>query len=344
MHQCNVDQRYVFCKSPAARDNRLLLEMHWYWHSAYAQGTNASYKAKQRKWFDFCERFDCQALPARECDVMAFVAWRARTVAPGTIKSDLSALRHLHVENGFSKQWKLDEWDSLHRIMRGIKRIKGDSSRDNRLPVTVALLHRFHRHLLKPLSYDTLVVFVAMCTGTYGLLRSGEFVVSSKHTTPLLLRQITINDDHMVIKLEQSKTDPFRKGVSLHIGANGSATCPVKLWKSMLLMRRAVTAKRPQPHEPAFMLSNGKPLDKSLLVSTLKSWCSSLGIDCSKYNGHSFRIGGATSLAAANVPDSVIQTLGRWKSDCFKLYVRLPQHELHAYSGIMVDAATSRKS
>ena len=32
------------------------------------------------------------------------------------------------------------------------------------------------------------------------------------------------------------------------------------------------------------------------------------------YKGHSFRRGGATSLARVGVADSVIKTMGRWKS------------------------------
>jgi hypothetical protein len=38
--------------------------------------------------------------------------------------------------------------------------------------------------------------------------------------------------------------------------------------------------------------------------------------------GHSFRIGGATILAAAGYPDHVIKLAGRWSSDAFLTYVR----------------------
>src|SRR6202165_2981387 len=39
------------------------------------------------------------------------------------------------------------------------------------------------------------------------------------------------------------------------------------------------------------------------------------------YKGHSFRRGGATSLARVGVADSVIKTIGRWKSQAYQLYV-----------------------
>ena len=37
--------------------------------------------------------------------------------------------------------------------------------------------------------------------------------------------------------------------------------------------------------------------------------------------GHSMRSGGATSLAAAGVPPSQIQAIGRWRSDTFECYI-----------------------
>ena len=40
-------------------------------------------------------------------------------------------------------------------------------------------------------------------------------------------------------------------------------------------------------------------------------------------NTHSFHMGGATALAAAGVPNSVIQIIGRWPRACFLRYIRL---------------------
>ena len=51
-----------------------------------------------------------------------------------------------------------------------------------------------------------------------------------------------------------------------------------------------------------------------LPVEALRLTLARSGIDDSKYSGHSFRIGAATTAASKGVEDCVITTLGRWSS------------------------------
>ena len=44
--------------------------------------------------------------------------------------------------------------------------------------------------------------------------------------------------------------------------------------------------------------------------------------------GHSFRIGAATTAAAAGLPSWLIQTLGRWSSDCYRRYIHMASNTL----------------
>ena len=43
--------------------------------------------------------------------------------------------------------------------------------------------------------------------------------------------------------------------------------------------------------------------------------------------------------ASHGIPDSIIQIMGRWSSDCFRQYIQLPDANLAAYQQIMTDPA-----
>ena len=53
-----------------------------------------------------------------------------------------------------------------------------------------------------------------------------------------------------------------------------------------------------------------------------------VGIKAEDYSGHSFRIRAATTVAEKGVQDSLIQTLGRWQSSAYILYIKTPQQVL----------------
>ena len=73
---------------------------------------------------------------------------------------------------------------------------------------------------------------------------------------------------------------------------------------------------------PLFMEYNNTVLTRSAFISYLRHMLTRLGKDDSAYCGHSFRIGAATSAAAAGVEDHLIQTMGRWSSDCYVRYIK----------------------
>lgn len=65
----------------------------------------------------------------------------------------------------------------------------------------------------------------------------------------------------------------------------------------------------------------------------LRRALAAIGYPQEDYAGHSFRIGAATTAAAAaGLEDSTIQLLGRWNSAAFLSYIRTPAS--HAVSGI----------
>ena len=74
-------------------------------------------------------------------------------------------------------------------------------------------------------------------------------------------------------------------------------------------------------------MANGAYLTRDLFVREVRKALIAAGIDQSKYSGHSFRIGAATTAAAAGIADSTIKMLGRWESAAYQLYVWLSREE-----------------
>jgi len=67
---------------------------------------------------------------------------------------------------------------------------------------------------------------------------------------------------------------------------------------------------------------SGAPLSRSTFVHSLKVILRLIGLKADEFNGHSFRIGAATSAASAHVEDHLIKVLGRWSSDAYVRYIK----------------------
>jgi integrase len=125
------------------------------------------------------------------------------------------------------------------------------------------------------------------------------------------------NPTHVILTLPASKTDPFRKGISITIAAApGRPSCPVTALKNLFteIPNRLPTA-------PLFENPDGKPLSYTSFITAIRSALESAGLNPKLYAGHSFRRGAATEAAAAGYSDYEIQLLGRWRSDAYKLYI-----------------------
>jgi hypothetical protein len=78
----------------------------------------------------------------------------------------------------------------------------------------------------------------------------------------------------------------------------------------------------PSKTGPLFTHFGGQPLTRYQFVATLTQCFKILGIDSTKYNSHSFKIGAATTLAMQCVGSDTIQAAGRWRSNVFRSYIR----------------------
>jgi hypothetical protein len=213
----------------------------------------------------------------------------------------------------------------LHRILKGMKRTSSSPQRIRR-PITIQILAEIST-LLRPdfsKELDTVMLWAAFTLAFFGFLRVSEFTYSSTKTF-LAVKDVAFNPtiknpESLHVRIKQSKTDPFRQGTTLAIAKSHSSVCAVIALREYLLQRNPTNTD-----EPLFMLQNGEPLTRTILSANLRELLNILGYIENEYAPHSFRIGAATTAAAANLPPWLIKTLGRWRSDCYELYIRTPR-------------------
>jgi len=125
-------------------------------------------------------------------------------------------------------------------------------------------------------------------------------------TAHLSVQDVAVDDPScpgvVRVRIKQSKTDPFRRG---------------------------------KKAGPLFMFASGLPLTRQRFVTRVREALQEAGLDEAKYCGHSFRIGAATTAAAKGFEDSVIKTLGRWRSLAYLQYIKIPRSELAYYSRLL---------
>lgn len=166
-----------------------------------------------------------------------------------------------------------------------------------------------------------------MLTAFHGFLRVSEY--TSTHakshdpcSTLLYTDAKVISHSTISLHIKASKTDPFRSGVYIQLHRNNSITCPVTALNQLLKYH-------PTKNGPLFTWHDGRFLTRKNFSNTLNKIKPP---QICNMSSHSFRIGAATTAAAAGIPRWLIQSLGRWTSDCYRDYIRIPQTTLENVS------------
>ena len=299
-----------------------------------APSTRKAYATGQHKFLELCHQAgklhsSGSPCPADECALCLFVSFPADSIQHSSIKVYLSAVRSLHIEQGFPDP--LLNCLRLQRVLRGVKRSQG-SPAGQRLPITDSLLLVIHRALDLKI-FDYCAFWAACLLGYFGFLRTAELTVpnlaSFSPALHLSVADIAVDSLQSLtclpVRINASKTDPFHLGCHVHIGLGRAPLCAVHALLAYLSVRGNVPG-------PLFLLANGQPLSCSILTDWLRQIFSTAGID-GNFSSNSFRIGAASVAARNAVPDHLIQALGRWTSNAYQLYIRTPLETLAGISG-----------
>ena len=118
----------------------------------------------------------------------------------------------------------------------------------------------------------------------FGFLRCGEFIVSKtfQHDVNLTFDDVRIFDDHLTLHLKQSKTDPFRKGITIRIFSNRFIFVCLSSNDQYICLRNNSFPNLISHTDPFFVTSLCNPLSRAFFVGHLKILLNSNGLDSSK--------------------------------------------------------------
>lgn len=77
-------------------------------------------------------------------------------------------------------------------------------------------------------------------------------------------------------------------------------------------------------HGPLFCYKDGQPISRKEFCLILEAALKFAKYDIKKYKPHSFRIGATPTAHLFGYMDSQIQNMGRWSSDSYRRYIRIP--------------------
>ena len=151
--------------------------MQYYLQQALAPSTLKLYMVGEGQYISFCQLHQWNPLPASAQTLAEFIVYLADVVqcAPCTIKSNLSTVHNLHVEQRTGDPFM--NTTLPHHVFRGVKRTIGTHNRRQRLPITLSVLRQLISQLRKRGDCSQALMLAAACSlAFFGFMRSGELL------------------------------------------------------------------------------------------------------------------------------------------------------------------------
>ena len=262
--------------------------------------------------------------------LLQFIAYLVseRKLAYNTVCLYINAVRDWTVSNGYRDPLDISKTklSIFKKFLNGVRR-HTISRRHYRLPFR----KREMRLLLEATSRCAFTEHVqymfkaAILCAYFGCLRVSEYTLTKFNTDTFLRRKdvkfIVDNQgklSRIKLRLRRTKTTQFGSIIYVDIfSAADKRYCPVHA-----LFRYNQYFNQTHDMDSPFFHTSSQPLTNRKFGSLLKTVVEYAGLDSKRYSSHSLRAGGATVAADSGAPSWVVQRLGRWKSDCYKIYIR----------------------
>jgi integrase len=282
-----------------------------YAKAAKASRTVAAYRAAWRAFEAWCESQGLSAMPAAPEAVGLYLAARADAGRkPATLALDVSAIGQAHKAAG---QPSPTSAACVIGVLAGIRRTVGVAQRQA-APFMGSDLRRISEILPAGLigARDRALLLV----GFAGAFRRSELV-------GLDVADLSFTAEGLAVLVRRSKTDQEGEGRTVAVPFSGTpATCPVRSLRAWLEASGITSG-------PVFrsVTRHGGIRNKALtgraVALVVKRTAKALGLDASRFSGHSLRAGLVTSAAKRGKSASAImRTTGHKSERMVRRYIR----------------------
>jgi integrase len=285
--------------------------------------TWSNYSSALNSYLEFVKNHNFPIDPTP--DTLSFyTVYMSHYIKPASVDTYLSGICQ-QLEPFFPDVRKNRKSMLVHRTIAGCKRIRAIPTKRKRA-LTIDDLSLVLNSAESTPDHDDLLFHAQLVIGFFALLRLGELTYPdnqnlqnpqkiSKRTT------VQISENSFQFFLPGHKADRFFEGNSIVLLKNNSSRIPVfQNFDSYLTSRDKLFPY----HSPLWLMSNGSVPTRTFFIRRLRQFFDS------DVSGHSLRAGGATWLALANTPPSIIQAAGRWSSNSFQIYIRKNPLLIHA--------------
>lgn len=281
-----------------------------YVEASVPDSTQRAYRADWALFSEFCRRARVPSLPASPQIVALFVAERARSVRPATIRRALAAIAKMHSVAGHPSPTTAEPVPSA---VRGVERLQGTR------PAAKA-----------PADHSTVERLVAACpTGTLRGLRDRAILLLGyagafrrSELVALRAEDLTFREEGVAVLLRRSKTDQTGEGLVKAIPYAAGPLCAARAVKAWLAAAQITSG-------PVFrgLHRNGsvlaRPLSDQMVALVIKAAAAKAGLDPERLSGHSLRAGHVTEARARGVTDAeTMATTGHKRVETLNMYDR----------------------
>lgn len=284
----------------------------------FAKSTQQSYNSYKKSYCQFCLQMGYSPAPTTTLNLCRYIAYLARRLSANSIPKYLQIIRLIHLDLGFPNP--LENNFVVTSLLKGICRVKGTDVH-RKLPITPEILLKVRSQLDLSVSDD--IVFWAIClTMFFGFLRKANVLGSGPGV--VTRDDFVLNDWGFMLSVSHTKTIQCKERVLQipYVLNHHHPLCPCTA-----LLAAFVDTVGADPKKSAFVspTSRGfRPFSPNHFVEKLRTILCVLGYPSISYSGHSFRRGAASWGLNIGLPADVIQILGDWSSDAYKVYLEVP--------------------